>query len=68
MKFQQIGALAIVAALPAAFAQPPDVPAPGSESTFFFRSGALSGTINGEQNIGYTSAIRIEGGLVKNAP
>ena len=65
MKFKQIGALAIVAALPAAFAQPPGVPPPGGEPTFFFRST----TINGEQNIGYaTSAVRIEGGLVKNAP
>jgi hypothetical protein len=65
MKFQQIGALAIVAALPAAFAQPPDVPPPGGEPMFLFRSA----TINGEQNIGYTtSALRIEGGVVKNAP
>src|SRR5579863_9613094 len=61
---QLLGALAIVAALPSAFAQPPGGPPPGSEPTFFFRS-----TINGDQTFEYvTSGMRIEGGLVKNAP
>jgi hypothetical protein len=61
---QRIGALAIVAALPVAFAQPAGVPPPGNEPTFLYRS-----TTNGDQTFEYvTSGMRIEGGLVKNAP
>jgi hypothetical protein len=64
--FQLIGVLAIVAALPRAFAQPAGMPPPppGNEPTFLFRS-----TINGDQTFEYVaSGMRIDGGVVKNAP
>src|SRR5579872_7151274 len=65
MKFQLIGAVAVFAALPAAFAQPAGVPPVSGEPTFFFKSTVGAA----DQNFEYaTSAIRIEGGLVKNAP
>ncbi len=61
---QLLGALTMVAALPAAFAQPVGAPPPGNEPTFLFRS-----MTNGEQTVGYVaSGMRIEGGLVKNSP
>ncbi len=56
--------LAILVA-PSIFAQPPEPPGPGPAKTFFFSTA----TGAGEHNFTYVaSEMRIEGGVVKNAP
>jgi hypothetical protein len=65
MNFQLIGVVAVFAALPVAFAQPAGVPPVSGEPTYIYKS-AIGPA---DQTFEYaTSAIRIEGGLVKNAP
>src|SRR5262250_3091756 len=55
----------MILATPALLAQAPPMPDPGPGKTVFFNAA----TGSGEQNFTYvTSGMRIEGGLVKNAP
>ena len=62
-KFQLAAGVAVLVG-PCVFAQAP--PEPGAAKTFFYSTGAAGG---GEHNFTYVaSEMRIEGGVVKNAP